>query len=238
VRGSSVWILSCFILVVAGCGGAYGFSRPKFKAATIDWSKKPFSEVVEHNPAMAGLESIRDRTLHGFIYGLFGRGFCLGQHGDLSELTISSDGRLEICPVWPPYAEGRKIFSGIIGPNPGEWVIDNPPPIVPMNIGGPRFVVPVSRFSLKPYDSLSAVELQAALDRLWTARHCFSAGNGRAFWQFATVDGAVVDSPDVKNRAEADAVLKAQLSQWKPWYISSDHLSAFLLPAERVGVLK
>jgi hypothetical protein len=213
-------------LLMAGLAVTVGRAGTGPDHPPIDWAKLPFSSIVKQCPAMAGLEGIRDRPMHSFIYGLYGRGYCLAHHDDISELKVFSPNGLSIQLTWPAYAEGSRYLSGGIGPEPGKWMIS----------GAPASHESRSHFSLKPYDKLCDEEIQAALDRLWSDRRCDSSGLGRAYWYFANVGGTVTESADVTDRAGAYAVLKALLVQWDPWYFNSPEYSGFFLPADQVGV--
>ncbi|HXB97113.1 MAG TPA: hypothetical protein VNZ54_03615 [bacterium] len=172
--------------------------------------------------AAADLTPFLDRPWRSFLYGIFGLDKCFAKSGEPAELLFQSGGAYSLTIGSPDDGAAFALHRGNFGRSGAAWQMGEP--------GG--------AFTVRPYASMSAAEVQAALDRIWGAEQCGLGGDGSANWYFAKVDGKATKLKAVHNRAEADEQLKAQLARWNPLYFSSQLYAGFLLPAERVGVLK
>jgi hypothetical protein len=168
------------------------------------------------------LKPFLDRSWRSFLYGIFGLDKCFAKSGEPAEIFFQSNGSYALTIGSPDDGAAFALHRGKFGQSGPLWQMGEP--------GG--------AFTVKAFAALSPAELQAALDRIWGAEQCGLGGDGSANWYFAKVDGKATKLPAVHNRAEADAQLKAQLALWNPLYFSSQIYAGFLLPAERVGVLK
>jgi hypothetical protein len=175
------------------------------------------------SPAAAtDLKPFLDRSWRSFLYGIFGLDKCFAKSGEPAELFFQSSGAYSLTIGSPDDGPAFALHRGKFGQSGASAQMGEP--------GG--------AFTVKPYALLSPSELQAALDRIWGAEQCGLGGDGTANWYFAKVDGKPTKLKAVHNRDEADAQLKTQLALWNPLYFSSQIYAGFLLPAERVGVLK
>ena len=172
--------------------------------------------------ASTDLKPFLDRSWRSFLYGIFGLDKCFAKSGEPAELFFQSSGAYSLTIGSPDDGPAFALHHGKFGQSGASSQMGEP--------GG--------AFTVKPYSALSPSELQAALDRIWGAEQCGLGGDGRANWYFAKVDNKPTKLPAVHNRDEADAQLKTQLAYWNPLYFSSQIYAGFLLPAERVGVLK
>jgi hypothetical protein len=172
--------------------------------------------------ASTDLKPFLDRSWRSFLYGIFGLDKCFAKSGEPAELFFQSSGAYSLTIGSPDDGPAFALHRGKFGQSGASTQMGEP--------GG--------AFTVKPYAALSQAELQAALDRIWGAEQCGLGGDGTANWYFAKVDGKPTKLSAVHNRDEADAQLKTQLAYWNPLYFSSQIYAGFLLPAERVGVLK
>ena len=172
--------------------------------------------------AAPGPPAFIGRSWRSFLYGIFGLDKCYAQSGEPTELYFKPDGTYSLAIGSPEDGPAFSLHRGRYGSSVGQQQMGEP--------GG--------AFTVKPYAQMSAAEIQAALDRIWAAEHCGLGGGKDASWYFAKVDGQPTQLTAVHSRAEADEELKARLAQWNPLYFSSEIYAGFLLPAERVGVLK